>query len=114
MDLVADPAAVIKTFVPNALQMELCYVLAGSAAELSVLPNLVPSFDERMGKNPSSNIPAEHSAPPDSTDLDSGTEALPSIQEIVYSQNPALSEPAETVPANSEWCDLVHLHGLPC
>jgi hypothetical protein len=102
MDLVPDPAEVIKTFVPNALQMELCYLLtdtlnwnvapvgapAGTEAELSVLPNLVPSFDDRMGKNPSSDIHTENSAAPElSTD---------------------------SVPGNSDWCDLVHLHGLPC
>jgi hypothetical protein len=61
MDLLADPAEVIKTFVPNALQMELCYLLPGSY-DWSVSPVGAPT----------------------------------------------------TVPANSEWCDLVNLHGLPC
>jgi hypothetical protein len=33
MDQVSDPADVIKAFVPNALQMELCYLLADASSE---------------------------------------------------------------------------------
>jgi hypothetical protein len=33
MDMAADPAEVVRKFVPNALQMELCYVLADSTGE---------------------------------------------------------------------------------
>jgi hypothetical protein len=51
LDLEADPAAVIRTFVPDALQMELCYLIGGPVS--IPVPELVPSFDVRMGKDQS-------------------------------------------------------------
>jgi hypothetical protein len=77
MDLVADPAEVIKTFVPNALQTELCYLLADAAApsapqsisatvhtENSVLEQSVAPYDERSVSNPSANVPSGENALP--------------------------------------------------
>jgi hypothetical protein len=38
MDLIADPTEVIKTFVPNTLQMELCYLLADTSGDSVLNP----------------------------------------------------------------------------
>jgi hypothetical protein len=72
MDLTADPTEVIRKFVPNALQMELCYLLA-SPGGAQGSDSQIASYEERT-----------------------------------------FSDPPSTVPGNSDWCDLVYLHGLPC
>jgi hypothetical protein len=51
-----NPSAVIKALVPNMLHMNLCQLFGGSTIGAgpnvpSALPELVPSFDERAGKN---------------------------------------------------------------
>jgi hypothetical protein len=50
MDLLPDTAEIIKQFVPNALQMELCYMLAGAAAPLP--------YDESGIRNPEFDQPS--------------------------------------------------------
>jgi hypothetical protein len=47
MDLVADPAVVVKQFVPNTLQMELCYLLSdASSVSVSTPPRYYADIDE--------------------------------------------------------------------
>jgi hypothetical protein len=79
LDLETDPSAVIKAFVPNALQMELCYLLADTSLDSAQQANSTAGFGESSVLIP-----------------------------------PAHYLPGDTVPGNSDWCDLVYLHGLPC
>jgi hypothetical protein len=46
LDLEPDPVAVIKTFVPNALQMELCYLLGGTSIDSTQQANSTAGFGE--------------------------------------------------------------------
>ena len=62
-DIEPDPAEVIKTFVPNALQMELCYLLADTSI------NSGSRSDTTVGIGESSVlIPPAHYLPGDSAD----------------------------------------------
>jgi hypothetical protein len=61
-DLGDDPHAVVKAIVPNVLQMDLCQLFSGSSALPAPEPQLVPSFDDRMGKDQSVIDDTESSA----------------------------------------------------
>jgi hypothetical protein len=85
MDLEPDPAEVIKTLVPNALQMELCYLLPGSYDW-----NVAPAI------------------PPSATDTETALSLAVSDLERTY------SEPPETIPGYGPGCDVISQHGKPC
>jgi hypothetical protein len=85
MDLVADPTDVIKKFVPNALQMELCYLLPGSYDW-----NVAPAI------------------PPSATDTETALSLAVSDLERTY------SEPPETIPGYGPGCDVISQRGKPC
>jgi hypothetical protein len=85
MDLLPDPTEVIKQFVPNALQMELCYLLPGSYDW-----NVAPAI------------------PPSATDTETALSLAVSDLERTY------SEPPETIPGYGPGCDVISQHGKPC
>jgi hypothetical protein len=55
MNLVADPAEVVEKFVPNALQMELCYLLDDASAGQAPQSDTAPDYSESSALNPPAN-----------------------------------------------------------
>jgi hypothetical protein len=52
-DLGDDPQLIVKAILQDVLEMNLCQVFSGSSALPASEPQLVPSFDDRMGKDQS-------------------------------------------------------------
>jgi hypothetical protein len=103
MDLIADPTEVVKTFVPHALQMELCYLLASPGG--APVPQIA-SYQERLHSSTESQVASyeERLQPATESQVASETVALPSIQEIVYGESSTLLD----APADSftPWTEL--------
>jgi hypothetical protein len=88
-DLGGNPAAVVQAIVPNALHMDLCYLLGGPAASVNLAPGQPV------------NVHTENSA----LDQSETISRLPEPS-VMHTENSALDQPAESIDHMTNWSEL--------